>query len=79
MAVCDMAKVGQISNCTCFLANGASIGPGPNNGAMTTNQTNLCTTMETTLYSTFPQNATLSVPNAPQGNSVPCPIDTPYA
>ncbi len=74
-----MAAVGQLSNCTCFLANGASIGPGPDNGAMTTNQTDLCETMETTLYSTFPQNASASVPNAPQGMSVQCPITTPYA
>lgn len=76
MATCETTPEGGLAPCACWVGNGASIAPGTMDGALTTNQTGLCETMETVLYSTAPQNATISVPTAPAAAYVPCPTET---
>jgi hypothetical protein len=76
MATCETTPVGGNASCACWVGYGESIAPGPLDGAQTTNQTDLCETMKTTLYSTAPNNASQSVPTAPAGMIVTCPVET---
>ena len=76
MATCATTPLGGIASCACWVGYGQSIAPGPIDGALTTNQTDLCGTMNTTLYSTAPSNATQSVPTAPAMTFVTCPVET---
>jgi pimeloyl-ACP methyl ester carboxylesterase len=46
MATCETTAVGGLAPCACWVGYGQSIAPGPLDGALTTNQTNLCETMD---------------------------------